>query len=228
MSARSAPSARGLFRAMGKRAKAAPQLFADGEIAVTDERAREANDFYPTPAEPTLAFAYAERDRLHQFDVIWEPACGDGAMMRDLASLGHDVVGSDLVDRGCGAQIVDFFDLDAPLARAIVTNPPYDQVNWRDGKGWWIRHAIDRLGVDYMALLLNWSWPAAGGLAPLWNMIPPARIYLLRWKIDFTGRGAPPMLNAWFVWDIQADSDITQLLMLDRSDAAKAAQGALL
>jgi hypothetical protein len=23
----------------------------------------------------------------------------------------------------------------------------------------------------------------------------------MRWKIDFTGQGAPPMLNGWFVWD---------------------------
>ena len=69
-----------------------------------------------------------------------------------------------------------------------------------------------------MALLLNWSWPGAGGLAPFWAKNPPARVYLMRWKIDFTGQGAPPMLNAWFVWDRQHQGE-TVLRMLDRKDA---------
>jgi hypothetical protein len=40
----------------------------------------------------------------------------------------------------------------------------------------------------------------------------------MRWKIDFTGQGAPPMLNAWFVWDRQHQGE-TFLRMLDRADA---------
>ena len=71
------------------------------------------------------------------------------------------------------------------------------------------------LGVQYMALLLSWNWPGAAGLGPLWGKWPPARVYLMRWKIDFTGQGAPPMLNGWFVWDVR-DAGPTQLLMLDR------------
>ena len=37
--------------------------------------------------------------------------------------------------------------------------------------------------------------------------------------IDFTGQGAPPMLNAWFVWDKQWKGE-TALRMLDRKDDA--------
>jgi hypothetical protein len=33
---------------------------------------------------------------------IWEPACGDGAMSRELAAAGHTVISTDLVDRGYG------------------------------------------------------------------------------------------------------------------------------
>ena len=50
---------------------------------------------------------------------------------------------------------------------------------------------------------------------------PPARVYLMRWKIDFTGQGAPPMLNGWYVWD-RAWRGETVLRMLDRSDPAQA------
>ena len=39
----------------------------------------------------------------------------------------------------------------------------------------------------------------------------------MRWRVDFTGKGAPPMLNAWFVWDGKATQ--TELLMMDRKDA---------
>lgn len=81
-----------------------------------------------------------------------------------------------------------------------------------------VRDALDVLRTPYMALLLNWTFPGAGGLASFWAKYPPARVYLMRWKIDFTGQGAPPMLNGWFVWDEAARGE-TVLRMLDRKDA---------
>lgn len=218
----SAPSARGLFRATGKTSK--PVHVRDllsGEIVKVDALDREKNEFYPTPAEPTRAFLHAELVRLRDFPVIWEPAAGDGAMVREMEALGLRTFASDLVDRGCGATIRSFYDfnhISAGGARAIVTNPPFDQCGWGNGKARWLQHALDALGVEYMALLLNWSWPGAGGLGPFWSKHPAARVYLMRWKIDFTGQGAPPMLNGWFVWD-RAHEGETVLRMLDRKDA---------
>ena len=200
-----APSARGLFRATGKTAK--------------DELAREPDDFYPTPPEPTRAFLHAELDRLKKYSSIWEPAAGNGAMVREMEAVGLSVFASDLVDRGCGA-IRDFYSfnkINCPCD-AIVTNPPYSECGWGNGKAQWLKHALERLEVDYMALLLNWSWPGAGGLGQFYNQYPPARVYLMRWKIDFTGQGAPPMLNGWFVWDREWKGE-TVLRMLDRTDA---------
>ena len=92
---------------------------------------------------------------------------------------------------------------------------PFSECNWRDGKGRWIEHSIDVLGLEYMALLMSWSWPGAGNLGPLWQRLPPARVYLMQWKIDFTGQGAPPMLNAWFVWDSRWRGE-TVLRMLNK------------
>lgn len=188
-------------------------------------RLREKQDFYPTtPPEPLPALISREGDRLREFPAIWEPAAGDGALVRQLGGWGFDVVASDLVDRGCGARLASFYDFEAAAAPAIVTNPPFQECNWRDGRGRWIRHAIEGLGVEYMALLLSWSWPGAGGLAGVWADCPPARVYLMRWKIDFTGEGSPPQLNAWFVWD-RAHRGETLLRMLDRGDGL---QGSLL
>lgn len=214
-------SAKGLFRATGKKRKERLITLADGSEALSDERPRQADDFEPTPPEPTLALMAVERPHLERYDTIWEPACGDGRMARDIETCGHRVVSSDLRDRGCGAIIKDFFEFAEPLSPCIVTNPPYDKVNARDGQGRWIWHALDTLKVDYMALLLSWNWPGAGGHAKLWHTHTPSVVYLCRWKIDFSGEGAPPMLNAWFVWDRTRPPlapGVAQLAMLDRID----------
>lgn len=213
-----AVSARGLFRATGKKSKPVPRQMLDGSYERIEALEREKDDFYPTPPEPTRAFLHAEFDRLRDFGVIWEPAAGDGAMVREMESLGLTVRASDLVDRGCDADIRSFYDFPIAPASAIVTNPPFQECGWGNGKARWLKHALDVLDVEYMALLLNWTWPGAGGLAPFWAEHSCARVYLMRWKIDFTGQGAPPMLNGWFVWD-KAHKGETVLRMLDRKDA---------
>ncbi len=221
----SAVSARGLFRATGKKSKPVVVQLLDGSFAKSDDGLeREAQDFYPTPPEPTRAFLHAEIDRLRQFPGIWEPAAGDGAMVREMQGLGLNVFASDLIDRGAGAEIRDFYGFSSARSPAIVTNPPFGECGWGNGKARWLKHALDNLGVEYMALLMNWGWPGAGGLGPFYAAHPPARVYLMRWKIDFTGQGAPPMLNAWFVFD-KAWKGETVLRMLDRKDAR---QGELL
>lgn len=59
---------------------------------------------------------------------VWEPACGDGALVRQLEAEGHEVYSTDLVDRGFGTSGVDFLSQDTlpPGVEAIVTNPPYN------------------------------------------------------------------------------------------------------
>lgn len=213
-----AVSARGLFRATGNTSKPVAIRLLDGTYEKTDSLEREKDDFYPTPPEPTRALLHAEIDRLRDFQTIWEPAAGDGAMVREMESLGLTVRASDMVDRGCDADIRSFYDFPVAPSPAIVTNPPFSECGWGNGKARWLYHALETLDVDYMALLLNWSWPGAGGLGPFWSRFPCARVYLMRWKIDFTGQGAPPMLNAWFVWDKQHRGE-TVLRMLDRKDA---------
>lgn len=214
-----APSARGLFRATGNTARPVMLGIEDGQAVMAEAIPREANDFYPTPPDPTRAILSAELPHLQRYGHIWEPAAGDGAMVREIESVGLTCTASDLIDRGAGAQIRDFYDFTTAPARAILTNPPFAECN----TGRWITHAMGTLGIEYMALLLPLGWPGAAKRAALWATHTPARVYLMRWKIDFTGQGAPPMLNAWFVWDATTTGP-TELHMLDRDDAR---QGAL-
>lgn len=91
---KSATSARGLFRATGK--SGAPVAVVSGhdllgETETPEFLARATDDFYPTPPEPTIAFLRAEMTRLKDFVTIWECACGDGAMGREIEAAGLDV-----------------------------------------------------------------------------------------------------------------------------------------
>lgn len=204
-----APSAKGLFRATGK--------------ISTDTTPRETHDFYPTPTEVTRALLAVEGGRIAEFDGVWEPAAGDGAMAEPMRAYGLSVYASDLIDRGAGAEIRSFYDFTEAPCRAQVTNPPYCEVNARDGRGRWLEHSFS-LGLDYVALFLNWDWPAAAGLSGLLARHPISRVYVCRWKVDFTGKGAPPQRNAWFIWDRTWTGE-TALRFLDRNDDR---QGALI
>lgn len=211
----SPPSARGLFRATGKSSApigAITEQTLFGEIETPEYLARVVDEFYPTPAEPTQAILEAEIGRLREFDGIWEPACGDGAMIREMQAYGLTTFASDLIQRGAAESVKSFYSFNIAAFPAILTNPPFAECNRDPG---WVRHAMQTLGVEYMALLLPLNWLGASGRSALWSAYPPARIYLMRWRIDFTGQGASPVLNMWAVWDRKSTGE-TVMRMLDR------------
>ena len=124
--------------------------------------------------------------------------------------------------------MADYYTCLTSRARAIITNPPFCEINARDGHGRWLRHTLDMPGWDYLALLLSWDWPAAraNGLGALLDAHPFSYCYLLRWKLDFTGEGSPPQRNAWFVFDRLDTARVEPgFRWLDRLDPR---QGALL
>lgn len=211
-------SGKGLFRSTGKAAKPVAVL-CDGKIIKQDGLVRETDDFYPTPPEPTRAIIAAEYQRLKDFHRIWEPAAGDGAMCRELERAGFKTYASDLVDRGCGAAIKSFYDYRKAPAKAILTNPPYKECNTDKG---WIRHALETLGIEYMLLFLPLNWVgSAKERGQLWAEHTPARIYVMRWRVDFTGQGASPVLNAWFCWDKKHEGQTTFHVLDRASDACQ-------
>lgn len=192
-----APSAAPLFRAISGRG---PHRSGDAKKAQ-----RRAFDLYPTgEPEAISGLMLADGARVAALGGVWEPAAGYGHMVRDLTSHGLPVVASDIADHGCPDLILrDFYDWSDAPAPAIITNPPYCEINARDGRGRWLRHTLSMPSWRYCALLLSWDWPAArmNGLAELLAEHPFSYCYLMRWKLDFTGEGSPPQRNAWFVWD---------------------------
>lgn len=192
-----APSAKPLFRAISGagRRRASEQPPAK----------RRALDLYPTGEPDAIrGLLQADGDRIRSLGAVWEPAAGHGHMVRDLRAGGVPVIASDIADHGCpGVLVRDFYHWQDAQAPAIVTNPPYCEINARDGHGRWLRHTLSMPSWRYCALLLSWDWAAAriNGLAELLAEHPFSYCYLMRWKLDFTGEGSPPQRNAWFVWD---------------------------
>ena len=160
---------------------------------------REKDDFYPTPAASTEALL-----RVEQFPaLIWEPACGDGAMSRVLEAAGHTVISTDLVDRGYGTPRRDFlmeFTLQSP---AIVTNPPFGLADE------FVLHALS-LGAEKVAILARLAWlEGERRYRTLWGPHPPVRMWTFS-KRQTLWRGDDPdaknkggaIAFAWFVWEV--------------------------
>ena len=173
---------------------------------------RQENDFYPTPEWVTEALL----DCVSLRGSVWEPCCGDGAMVRVIESRGHQVVASDLADRGFGETGVDFLARKAfPVGcQSMMTNPPYG-----DGGGsvkgvhlpgallHFVRHAIrlTEQADGQLALLVRFQWLAGRKAANLISSGPLAKIIVLRRRIRWFDMG--PLTNhgqhhhAWLFWD---------------------------
>lgn len=199
----SAPSTKALFRAMKPKAVVGDPLFADLPDQVKPGH-RDPLDYDPTPPDATSAFLLREKAHIRAHGgLVWEPCAGGGHVASVLQVFGFEVEASDIVDRGWpGTRVESFFDVAEARAPIQITNPPYNQINSRDGHGRWLRHSLD-LGQSYVALLLNADWAAArqNGFDALFRDHPPSVEYLCCWKIDFRGGGSPPQRNSWFVWD---------------------------
>ena len=230
MNARAAPSAKGLFRATkAKQAGGAPLPMELPKQPKPAER-REHDAYLTFEPDPIRALLALDWSVIAPLGAVWEPAAGKGHLAREIADAGLQVFASDLVDRGRpGIEIADFYVSEQARAPAIITNPPYAEINARDGHGRWLRHTLALPGWEYLALLLSWEWPAAkaNGFGALLEANPFSYVYLMRWKIDFTGEGNPSQRNAWFVWRRGWRGAPMQIRFMDREDGDQLRQSSM-
>ncbi len=168
--------------------------------------------------------------------VIWEPACGDGRMAREIEAAGYAVVASDIADWGYGRPGFDFLGaaaLDARLGAgarrevaAIVTNPPFG-----DQTVLFARRALElmRPGGGKVALLQRHEWDAAAERHTLMDRHPfRCKIVLPRrprWSDE--DKASPRFPYAWYVWDWACPMPQATLYM-PNPDALPKALGSLL
>jgi hypothetical protein len=154
------------------------------------------DDFYPTPPAGTRALLAVER-----FDgPIWEPACGDGSMAKVLEAAGHEVIATDLVNRGFGAPQIDFLMEWQSLAPNIVTNPPFKLAEQ------FVNRAL-ALTSGKVAILARLAWLEGRQRRAFFEATPLARVWVFSGRLHMTKgevpgvRGAGGMIAfAWFVW----------------------------
>ena len=189
-----------------------PVAYHDARSVYNSGYDRQENDFYPTPSWVTEALL----DCVTLRGPVWEPCCGDGAMVRCIEARGQQVVASDLADRGFGQTGVDFLQCRAfpESCQSMVTNPPYGDgggsvkgVNAPGALLQFVQHAIrlTEQADGQLALLVRFQWLAGRKAANLISSGPLAKVVVLRRRIRWFDMG--PMTNhgqhhhAWLFWD---------------------------
>lgn len=175
---------------------------------------RSQSDFYPTP--PDVTYALLEFLKIDPGKaVIWEPACGEGHMVKQMEKMGYKVIGTDIVHG------TDFLTDNPPKNfNWIITNPPFS-----------ISEQFIRKCMEYnrpFALLLKSQyWHAKKRLA-IFREKPPTYILPLTWRPDFCfgkrGSGSPLMDVIWCVWGIDHPMNC-MYIPLERPDEKKVEVG---
>lgn len=163
------------------------------------------DDLYETPGEAVRALLSVEPLPL----TVWEPACGPGAIVREIRATGRAVVATDLVDWGCPDSLsgVDFLmEMKPPFGvPAIVTNPPFKLAEQ------FAKHAVGLVPEVYLLLRvaflegLRWQQGGLGKhLARVWVFAP--RLPMMhRHGWDGPVNSNSGMAFAWFVFRADAE-----------------------
>jgi hypothetical protein len=181
-------------------------------------------DFYPSPPEAVAALLACEGGpdgRLPR--VVWEPAAGDGAIVRPLRQAGYHVHASDLHDYGLEDSTPGADYLTAPVpagVEAVVTNPPFRLAAAFAAK------AVAE--APYVALLLRLNWLESTGRLPFFRAHPPARLWVSSRRLPMMHRAgwtgptaASNVAYAWYIWDRDAPA-VGALRWFDWREAAPA------
>lgn len=163
-------------------------------------------DFYASPFAAVPPLLVAERRRLPRR--LWEPACGNGALVVPLRNRGFDVTATDLHDWGCpsAAGGVDFLSAVADRHRpagdfGIVTNPPFGCVED------FIERAVGL--APYVALLLRLAFLESEGRMNWFPHVGLRRVHVIGERLPMMhrhGYEGPKLSNAgmcfaWYIFE---------------------------
>ncbi len=159
------------------------------------------DDLYESP--PVAVHALLRAEQLPQ--VVWEPACGPGSIVRVLRAAGHTVIASDLVEYDSGDQDHHGWDFlserRAPDGvQAIVTNPPFKLASE------FVAHALEL--CPRVVMLLRLAFIESSRRTPILDGGHLARVHVFKNRLPMMHRdgwAGPKVSNptpfAWFVWD---------------------------
>jgi hypothetical protein len=158
-------------------------------------------DCYDTPAVAVRALLKAEHTFFSEPRRVWECACGIGNIVLPLRAAGHEVIATDLNDRGC-PESIDRIDFLLPMrcdVDAIVTNPPYSLAEK------FVATALERAPVVIM--LLRLAFMESERRSAILDNGTLARVHVfsnrlpLMHREGWTGnRASSSIAFAWFCW----------------------------
>lgn len=144
---------------------------------------------------------------------IYDPAAGDGAILRAAWAMGLIAYGGDIVPDAAGIEAVDFL-ADKRDRRIVLTNPPYGAGGRLAVQFIKQALAVTEANRGKVAMLLRADFDSAPGRVDLFRDHPAfsMRCVLLqrvRWTNmpQVSGKG-PSTNHTWFVWDWSKPSSV--------------------
>lgn len=139
---------------------------------------------------------------------IWECACGEGHLSKELVRGGYRVHSSDLVDRGYGS-ICDFLECNNPPDELgdefdIITNPPYSKASE------FVYHGMKLLPEGRkLILFLKLQFLEGKSRRKMFELYPPKKIYVSSSRILCAKNGmfdvkmdkSSAVAYAWYIWE---------------------------
>jgi hypothetical protein len=169
-----------------------------GATSHTD-RPRQASDYYAT--DPT---AIDDIFKVENFsDTIWEPACGEGHLSKQMEKWNKSVYSTDLINRGYGHDFFDFLSSFIVWNGDIITNPPYKLAKE------FVEHGLKRIKkTNKLGFFLKLTFLESKNRQRLFEENPPIRIWVYSLRKSVAINGDKEMFEkssaacyAWFVWE---------------------------
>ena len=163
---------------------------------------RHDEDYYAT--EPKALELLLEQESFGK--TVWECAVGGGHLAEVLKAKGHNVICSDIVDRGYkGTEIIDFLNEGFNMGCDIITNPPYKHAQE------FVEKAMELCGSGCkVAMFLKLTFLESKARKKMFEKYPPKVIYVSSSRLQCAKNGdfetykkgtGTAIAYAWFVWE---------------------------
>lgn len=169
-------------------------------------------DWFGTPAWATRALCTHVLSNPIR-NSVWEPACGDGSMVRPLREHFARVVASDVHDYGWDHRLHDFLQPYVPAGTGdidfVITNPPYKLCEQ------FVDRALSVANVGVAMFVRSVFIEGRGRYERLFSRTPPAIMAQFCERVPLN-RGAPKKdattatAYCWLVWLRSNAPDLTQ------------------